>query len=224
MIGVAITTRNRNEIAKRTVINWRNCMTDDMKLVIVDDASDVPFEGADFRFEKQAGIAAAKNKCLELLEDCEHIFLSDDDIWPVKLDWWIPYVNSGEGYLCYTFDRYVNGQWTGKIPTGESEDFIYWKEPNGCLQYLTKKTLQTIGGFDTRFKIYAYEHVEYARRAHLAGCCTHANMDVKKADDIWYSMDRQLEIITSVPERFDYVPNNKHLLDSDIHTKNLKYK
>src|SRR5690606_10124331 len=81
-IGVGITTHNRPEIFAKTLAEMRKHLPPGAKLVVVDDASKEPVAEADYRFEENAGIARAKNKCLELLDGCEHIFLFDDDCYP----------------------------------------------------------------------------------------------------------------------------------------------
>ena len=78
-IGIGITTHNRREVLLNSLKSFERFLPDDYKLVVIDDASDVPVSKSEwglydiYRFEKNVGIATAKNKCLELLEDCEHI-------------------------------------------------------------------------------------------------------------------------------------------------------
>src|SRR5690606_19722248 len=78
-VGVGVTTRNRNKIVAETVERIRNHLPAGAVLFVVDDASETPVEGADYRFEKNVGIARAKNKCLELLMSAgvEHLYLMD---------------------------------------------------------------------------------------------------------------------------------------------------
>src|SRR5690606_11244947 len=79
-IGIGITTRNRPEALKTTLENVRKHFPPGARLVVVDDASEKPVPEADFRFPRNVGIARAKNKCLKMLQDCEHLFLLDDDV------------------------------------------------------------------------------------------------------------------------------------------------
>jgi glycosyltransferase involved in cell wall biosynthesis len=81
-------------------------------LVVVDDASDEKKVGLEVDkyhyFPKRVGIAKSKNKCLELLEKCDHIFLFDDDFYPIKEGWEQIYIDTaqqtGIHHLCFTFD------------------------------------------------------------------------------------------------------------------------
>ena len=118
-IGIGITVHNRHEIAIQTLrklIEFTpNC---DYKLIIVDDGSAEPFYKSlheeelnyiDYhhRFKENVGIAKAKNKCLEMLDDCEHIFLFDDDFYPIVDNWWEPYICSTEPHLMYIFKDFA---------------------------------------------------------------------------------------------------------------------
>ena len=86
-IGIGLTTHNRPEVLEKSLAEHRKFLPEVAVLVVVDDASHPPAKapGATlFRFPHNAGIAAAKNKCIELLMDagCTHFFLFDDDSWP----------------------------------------------------------------------------------------------------------------------------------------------
>src|SRR5690606_4684793 len=94
-IGIGLTTHNRRDVLKKSLSFHKKHLPKGAKLIVVDDASEIPVKGVDFRFEHNAGIAASKNKCIELLEGCEHIFLFDEDCWPITDDWHLPYINSG---------------------------------------------------------------------------------------------------------------------------------
>ena len=82
-IGIGITTHNRYEVFTHTLKKIREFAPLGTKIAIVDDASKAPVPEATYRFNTNVGIAVAKNKCFELLEDCEHIFLFDDDTYPL---------------------------------------------------------------------------------------------------------------------------------------------
>src|SRR5690606_9326345 len=103
-IGVGITTHNRPDVFAQTLRKMREHLPAGARLVVVDDASTNPVAEATYRFEKNVGIARAKNKCLELLADCEHIFLFDDDCAPVVDGWERPYIDSPEPHLAFSWN------------------------------------------------------------------------------------------------------------------------
>jgi glycosyltransferase involved in cell wall biosynthesis len=190
MISICITTRNRlpsfafvlAQIEKHT-----NC---EYQLVVVDDASDVSYFDASYRFSERAGIPAAKNKCLELAK-YDHIFLFDDDTYPIADEWYLPYINSGKEHLCYTFLSYFK----------RKDGFKYHTLGNGCMLYVTRKCIDTIGGFDWNYGLGKYEHVDFSRRIHNARLTESVFMDVIGSDKLLYCMDQKKEIQRSFTSR-----------------------
>jgi len=213
-IGIAITTRNREVTAKETIAKIRKYAPKGAKIIIVDDASDIPFDGADFRFEHQAGIAKAKNKCFELLEGCEHIFLFDDDCCPKVKDWHIPYVNSQYNHLMYIFGNFSNGKPNGNRRLTEIEDAVIYENPCGCMIYYNRICLNKVGGMDPEYGIWGFEHPDHSVRIYNAGLTPHKFMDVKGSDDLFFSHDKEQTIERSVPTAIRV----RH-----IHTNKVKY-
>ncbi|MCK9601241.1 MAG: glycosyltransferase [Sphaerochaeta sp.] len=189
-IGVAVTTRNRPRQLARCVARIRQFSPPGTPIIVVDDASDIPAEGATYRFEKQAGIARAKNKCLELLDDtgAEHLFLFDDDCWPIKADWWKPYIESPQPHLMYIFQitRPTRVKW--RI-TYRDSSHVAWNRPCGCMLYITRKALHKVGGMRTDFGLWGGEHGCWSQRIHNTGLTTWPFTDVKGSERLFYSMD-----------------------------------
>lgn len=178
-IGIAITTRNRpNEFS--LVYEAYKRLTPDAVIVVVDDASDIVYCEADYTFRKRAGIPRAKNKCIELLYNagCTHFFLSDDDTYPLSLEWWKPYVESPYEHLCYTF-----------MPGREYNEHKRHTLGNGCMMYMTKNIIDTVGGFDTCFGLGKYEHTQYSWRVHAFGIIPCPFLDVVGSSELLYCMD-----------------------------------
>lgn len=189
-IGIGITTHNRPEVLEKALAFQAKHMPANAKLVVVDDASTTPVARADFRFDQQAGIARAKNKCLELLADagCEHLFLFDDDTWPAADDWWKPYVESPEPHLAYT--------WT-------IENFCYkgivgHVHPHGAMLYVERRVLDKVGGMDPRFELWGLEHVSWSDRIHSAGLTTCRYQDVAESRSLIHASDEAEEVRSSV--------------------------
>ena len=192
MISICITTRNRQEAFAMVLKQITKHTKIPFQLVVVDDASDIPYcIGIPvFRFEQRAGIPAAKNKCLELAK-YDHIFLFDDDTYPICDGWYLPYINSGKEHLCYTFLPYFKAK----------NGFKYHTLGNGCMLYVTRKCIDTIGGFDWNYGLGKYEHVDFSRRIHNAGLTESVFMDVIGSDKLLYCMDQKKEIQRSFTSR-----------------------
>lgn len=216
-IGIGITTHNRNELVADTVAKVQ-AVTPNAHIVVVDDASQRPvtIDGVQvYRFNSNVGIARAKNKCLELLHGYDHIFLFDDDTWPLVPGWYEPYVNSPEHHLMYLFDKWANG-----TPVGD--DAIVYTDNNihahhharGCMLYVDSLALATVGGMDTRYGKAMNEHLDWTNRMHNAGLTTFTNMDVIGSEQLIYSMDQHQQVASSInrADRASNLQKNNELL------------
>jgi glycosyltransferase involved in cell wall biosynthesis len=215
-IGIGITVHNRNQMAYDTIARWQEMLPDDSKLIVVDDGSKDPIIGADYRFNHNVGIASAKNKCLELLQDCEHIFLSDDDCYPKVKDWFVPYIESGVKHLSFTFDKVKSGRANGNFVSGNCEGLIEYVNPCGCMLYIHRLCLDVVGGFDDGYIKWGYEHVDFSRRVYNAGLTPRPFLDVPNSLDYFVSLDYEQSVGSSVPQRNSYFEINKRRYTSRL--------
>lgn len=130
-IGIGITTYNRPDAFAITYANILKYAPKGSKIVVVDDCSIEPVKEANYRQDVNKGAATCKNKCFELLEDCEHIFLFDDDCYPIVEDWWKPYVNGKQPHYNFTF----------KYPKYKIKNVMVSDNPNGCISWLLLNSL-----------------------------------------------------------------------------------
>lgn len=201
-IAVCITTRNRPEVFLKSFKKWYEFKPKNCVVFVVDDASDIDLiYGYTHRFETQQGIAKAKNKCLELAKDFDHIFLVDDDVYPKVHGWEKPYIESGVNHLCLTFDINSSGYYYSPSIRFKSEyNGLYsYTAPNGCFLYLTRKAIDTAGGMRPEFGIWGHEHVEYSQRIHLLGLTPHPFMDVPNSLELIHVCDYYNEVVSSIP-------------------------
>lgn len=198
-IGIGITTRNRHDAMQLVLKHHRRHLPPGALLVIVDDASDQPVPVADWRFETQAGIPAAKNKALELLDGCEHVFLWDDDAWPIADNWWKPYVESPEPHLMYQFLDLAGPRKLNDIKVLHDDGHhVAYTGPRGVMLYFHRTALDAVGGFDPIYELGMYEHGDLSNRIHHAGLTTWRYADVAGSGDLIHSMDEHEEIERSV--------------------------
>ena len=226
-IGVGICTRNRRETAAATVKAWRERLPAGAKLVIVDDASDTPFPDADFRFSENVGVARAKNKCLELLDDCEHIFLADDDIRPLVDDWWRPYVECREPHLMWIFDKPVGATGRQVEILFEDDEIVAYHATRGCLLYVQHEVLDKVGGMDPGFGKWGWEHASWSDRIHAAGLTTARYMDVKDSGGLFESLDQLGKVqstATSVARRYSEGPGKELRMQSRHSARYIEYR
>lgn len=228
-IGIGITTHNRPKTCAATVAKILE-HSPNAKIVIVDDASvdDISIQSVEvYKFKTNVGIAKAKNKCIELLSDCDHIFLFDDDCYPIADDWWQPYVDSSEPHLMYLFEHWGSG-----LPVGDDkvlyEDgkIVAHQHARGCMMYVDKRVLSTVGGMDTRYGKAMNEHLDWSNRIYNAGLTTFRYMDVANSDKLIHSMDQHKEVRSSIDQikrRVGLSENNKLLEQSLTSTEYASY-
>ena len=231
-VGVAVTTHNRPEVLART-LDHIMARTPGAVVVVVDDGSKVPVTVPDgvvlVRHEKARGIAGAKNACLAALmaEGVDHLFLFDDDAWPVVDDWWRPYVESPEPHLMAMFDR-------PKGVTKRQIEILYddgvheaYHATRGHMLYVERRVVEAVGGMNPAFGAYGWEHVSWSDRIHSAGFTTGRYMGIKGAGDDIYSMDREGEIqstATDEARRFSTGPGLELRMQSRHSTEYIEYR
>jgi glycosyltransferase involved in cell wall biosynthesis len=217
-IGIGVTEHNRPEIFAEFLENIKKFMPPDTKLVIVDDASTEPVKGATFRFETNVGIARAKNKCLELLQDCEHIFLFDSDCWPKVADWYKPYVEGEEPHYCYIFKDFIDMKLNDCEEMYRDSKLVAYTHARGCMLYLHNSVLDVVGGMDVNYKRWGYEHVDYSNRIYNAGLTMFRYQDVPNSFDLIHSEDehRKVASTVSMQERQPYLQEMKSYFEKSF--------
>jgi len=186
-IGVAITSYNRTELLEETYAKWKALMPKGSVLIVVKDVF---------------GIANAKNLCLKLLEDegVTDFFLSDDDCWPISQDWWAPYVFSNEPHLMYQFKIPSRGPSDMK-ESYRDDKIVSYSHTRGAMLYVKKVVLQTVGGMDRAYGQAYYEHTDWTNRIHNAGLTSHRAMDVPGSDQLFYCLDQDGGVTSSIPDK-----------------------
>lgn len=233
-IGIGITTRNRNEVFDKTFWEMMNFSPREAKFAVVDDASEIPIIESDYfpyrsghemyRFETNVGIAASKNKCFELLDDCDHIFLFDDDTYPTSHGWWKPYVESQEPHLMYIFsdypESYKGHKLNDTIRLYQDENIVAYTHPRGCMLYYHRSCLSLVGGMDTAYGKWGYDHVNLSDRIYNNGLTRFKYMDVPDSGKLFYSGDEHRAVKSTVwgKERVALIERNKRIYEANVNS------
>ena len=224
-IGIAITTHNRNVVALKTLSILRAWLPENAVLICVDDASHIPFEFANYRFEQNVGVAIAKNKCLELLfkAGCTDYFLFDDDCYPLFNEWWLPYVNSGLKHACWNLDRkLIKTHQVVSLLTNHQKQLMAYNEyekPNGCMLYCKSNVLHIVGGFDTEFIGYGYDHVNWSDRIFNVGLTRSRYIDIVNSEHLFAMAECESSFIT---QDRAMIPRNYELYQQKFYSKEFK--
>jgi len=175
-----------------------------------------------FIARNQNNIAAAKNLCLIALEDCDYIFLFDDDCFIKK-----------EGLFEFCIEEHKR--------TGEhhfmylsSEHHRFWKVEHGMKYYfdcggvflfLTKEVINKVGGFHKGYNRYGFEHAGYSHRIHAAGLTSSFYMmpvglqnylHALDYDGDWKGMTHYPSWSKDAKDIIESVQKNKEIFQEDI--------
>lgn len=225
-IGIGITTHNRREVFNKTYEQVLKHLPEGATLVVVDDGSEEPVKEATFRFETPQGIARAKNKCFELLEGNDFIFLLDDDCYPKQHGWHQLYIEAykrtGCNHFSLTWSKKSDGRGNGNKNIKNTKYLKVYSNPSGVMLFFTKKCLETVGGFDINFGGYGHEHVELSRRIFNAGLTPYAFCDVHVGLKYFHPLDYYGEIKSSVSNRKELIRGNDEYLKSQLNSKEFK--
>lgn len=205
-IGIAITTHNRPDVLKRALEQHMKHLQSNAFVVVVDDGSKPPAIAPDniklIRHEKSLGIVASKNASLEALMDagCEHLFLWDDDAWPIDDNWHIPYIESPEPHLAYQFLDLAGPRKINDMTVLYRDDkHVAYTGQRGVMLYYHRSAIEKVGGFDPVYGRGMYEHPDLALRIYNAGLSTWAFADVVGSEKLIHSMDEYEEGSRSIP-------------------------
>lgn len=225
MIGIGITTHNRQQELEKTLAAIHEFGPLGIPVVVVDDGSTVPATLPSFgmivRHEVPQGIPAAKNRCLSRLYELgvQHFFLFDDDTRPAAPDWWVPYVESPEPHLQYCWTHFANGFPVEKMTTLYQDSHITaygWSE--GCMLYVERKVIDKVGGLNPAFGMGMEEHAEWSQRIHNASFTTFVHQDISDSAGLFYAGDEHQEVTRSLAlsDRMALLRKNTALRESLI--------
>ena len=179
MIGIGITTYNRNALLMKCLQSIEQHTKSDYRICIAADSD------AD-----RKGVAYRKNQCLQHLKDCDYIFLFDDDCYPQK-DGWEQYIidvanKTGNHHFCYNKEPFCKIK-QSMIVKGESIDCF--DASGGVLLFYTKEAIHKVGAFYSGYNLYGYEHIGHSIRIFKAGLSCDFFPCPEKMSDYIYALD-----------------------------------
>ncbi|HAT4995433.1 TPA: glycosyltransferase family 2 protein [Serratia marcescens] len=221
-IGIAISTHQRPEVLARAISQHLKHLPPGALVVVVDDGSNpaaaVPDGIQLFRHEESRGIVATKNASLEALisAGCEHLFLWDDDAWPIADGWHHPYIDSPEPHLAYQFLDLAGPRKLQDLAVLHADDeHVAYTGQRGVMLYYHRSAIEQVGGFDPVYGRGMYEHSDLALRIHNAGLTTWAYADVVSSASLIHSLDEHEAVERSVPK-----PDRLALVERNVKVHN----
>lgn len=117
--------------------------------------------------EGHQGVAVNKNTGIELLMNAgvEHLFLCDDDTWPLLTGALTQHTRLGRDHgILHNMIGWSAGRLRKRYT-----NYVTWTWPRGVLLYAHRSVVETVGGMDERFGPGGHEHVEWSKRINAAG-------------------------------------------------------
>jgi len=205
-IGIGVTTTpNRYEYTDRWLEFFEKTKPESYHLHIHEDVN-------------YKGVAYSKNQNLITLKDCEHIFLFDDDCYPIKTGWTDFFINSGYNHLLYLQPYH---RIKSKI-----NDLETFNECGGVFMYLTKEVLNKVGYFNSEYGQYGFEHAGYSNRIYKAGLTSAPYQQLTGTDKYIFSKDYAgIDHKSSIPEykKQKLINENRKVFINELQSKKIFY-
>ena len=192
-LGVGICTRNRHLALKKCVKQLesarRHISVTHYDIFIADDGSEneqqikllrkiADGEYGDVQINwddrEHVGIAKNKNRILRRFDTYDYIAIFEDDAYPIRPDWFDIHVMASKvsGIHHFNFVPHSNeghrGQFYGAVrwilPNEQLIHTAQTQNITGVFLFYSNLVLQKLGGFDRRFGLYGFEHVEFSDR------------------------------------------------------------
>jgi GT2 family glycosyltransferase len=194
-IGIGVCSYNRPEMATQVckdILNTIDKNKYEIKTICsVDDENINGYEWVKDNFGliygQNGGISVNKNRLISYLSDCDFIFISEDDITFKKEGWIDIYLKAIEvskyqhfNYIVSDYRKHIKQalQYKEGINLGITGGYV-----NGVLMVMSKKCIETVGGFDLRYMKYGYEHADYTRRCAIANIYPKFHVHVMEVTD-----------------------------------------
>lgn len=187
MIGVGITTTPNRNVLANTLDYLRRFQPSNSYLCVYND-------------NEYRGVAHSKNRLLQYLEHCNDIFIFDDDCHPIADNWWVPYVESKEPHMMYQF-KLPGKPETDMRELYRDEKIVSYSHTRGAMIYVNKIVLDTVGGMDESYGQAMFEHPDWTNRIYNAGLTTYRSMDVPNSHELFYCLDQDTKVESSIPDK-----------------------
>jgi GT2 family glycosyltransferase len=220
MIGIGITTYNRYNILNLCLEQIAKHTKQQHKIFIWDDTLE------------QKGISYGKNQCINALyeQGCSHIFLFDDDCFPISNNWHTMFVESPFKHLIYANKKEHNFLGNINIKNNNLISAKYYEGSAGCFIYITRSIVDKIGYFNTKYHKYGYEHAGYSTRVFKAGITSHNFICLNQTESYIHSLDLDGSFNgyeNSITLEKDYknycISQNKEIYLQEINSNKLYY-
>jgi hypothetical protein len=209
-IGIGVTTNNVFE----TIQRFSSFIKSNMVFHTCDDNETV---------------AKDKNKLIKLLYDegCDYIILFDDDCFPIK-EGWDDFLIEASKHT--ESEHFVIANDNHHTLVDFENGLNYFRMCAGCMLFMTRRVIDTIGYLNPNYGKYGYEHGAYSIRAHKGGFTPYPFVTVDGWEEYIYSYDLQGQAHGFVKtdwatkkEKLDLLEENKDEYSREVNGLQLYY-
>jgi glycosyltransferase involved in cell wall biosynthesis len=232
-VGIGLCSYKRpdlaNKICSEILSTVDNSKYNIQTVCSVDDSDISGYETVKSQFNliygENSGISVNKNRLLKYLKNNDIIFICEDDISFIKTGWIDIYLNAIQvtgiqhfNYIVSDYRKFITKilKFNDDVSLGITGPYV-----NGVLMVMTKKCIDTVGGFDMRFKKYGYEHAEFTRRCSLNNLYPPQHVHLMSASEYidWKHSD---SVIVS-SEKQEYINYNAKIFHTIINKNFIPY-
>lgn len=182
-------------------------------------------------YEKN-GPGYGRNECIKNLYDagCDHIFLFDDDTYPVIKGWQDYFIEWAERTDINSFS-YPNRS-LYKLPVHIEDDVEYWHWCTTPFQYVSRKMVEIVGYYNLSYNRYGYEDLAYLYRARESGICgsgvgdaTPSLVDtyIRSMDILGGDEEFSIEANMTLEKKAEYAESNHSTFREEVTNGKLYY-
>lgn len=177
-IGVGLCTYNRPDKALQTARAIKET-TQDVNLVCSIDGGfftkytieEFTKIGYDVIIGENQGVVRNKNRLINYLQNCDFIFIIEDDLTPIKAGWIERYIEALQctGYNHFNFiHESARATIVNEKKYSDNLTVGYFRLLGGVLMVMTNKCINQVGILDPEYKFYGHGHTDYTRRCQAA--------------------------------------------------------
>jgi GT2 family glycosyltransferase len=226
VVGINFSSRNRPEILEKCltqVSKFLSIEKYDYVITVVNDLGDNEWDTeyqklidkfSNFIWHRSAerlGIAGTKNHGIKMLNanNCDHYFLFDDDVFPIKYGWDELYIETANSNRVHHLMHLIPLP-AFKILKNEHRITEY-SQCSGVMLYFTNYAISIVGGFRKTFHIYGHEHTELSLRCNFASLQPGWGpfISPEKSQEFIYSLDLNLNNLGEPPPDFEITQEMK---------------
>jgi hypothetical protein len=180
LIGLSITTRNRPEVFKYTLNQFRLHWADKFRLIVVND-SDPDFvdkynkivtnSGVTLTHivnAERKGIPYSKNLAYQQLKDCDYQIWFDDDCCP-KIQGWDKYIIDASEADDVHHYLYIHKWAHIKYKEDYKKYTQIYSHGTACMMFFTRQCYEFIEGFSEPYGYYGWWHGDLSHTLYNAG-------------------------------------------------------